>query len=721
MIKHSSHFARVHSRYQHLCLEPATQTFATRRANHHGAGGDGEARQIKHIIGMNNAQRKAVQFPPSTSLQILAGPGSGKTRVLTSRIIELVNKHSIHPSSICAVTFTRRAATEMQNRLNRDLGSDAASQILLGTFHRVCNRYLRDHGAAIKLSPDFLIWDEEECETLIYYILERYKPGVKRKVAEQLKQIISAAKSVLGRSPEDILKEQTRKAENKLFLDVYRDYSSVLATSNAFDFDDLLNKGLEVVQTVPWASGISKLQHLLVDEYQDTSSVQFQLIRELYKATKGHVSVVGDPDQSIYGWRNAGLTSLDQIEKDLPNTRVLYLEENYRSTASILATSLAIISQDPTRPNKSLFTSRGPAGPKPVLKKFSDSTAESIFIAGEIQRIVDSSNGVLGYGQCAILVRDNYVSDELIEALKAGSIPYRILPDLSRFERPEIKTLLAYIRLGLNSANTPLLVRVLEGPHKIDKEDIAKLVERSIKGKIPMFDLLEGICTKSTTDLNRIKTQLEQCVGLIKHMKILLDQGAPPADFIKHIIDTIDYEGYLDSTAGKLATWRKNNVQSFLKFARNFYQPKSDIYIPPIQGFLNLLNELSKANNADVGKVTILTCHSSKGLEWPVVFIPEVVDGVHPHHMTEDIDEARRLLYVACTRAQCLLYLTHSGRKMIGRGAGKEKLNLTISDFVNDVEPTLFQSEPPHLGEQELKLFQDIIGPGRRSKLSTPE
>ncbi|KAF8602139.1 P-loop containing nucleoside triphosphate hydrolase protein [Ceratobasidium sp. AG-I] len=672
MLKRSLFVARVELRCPNPRIERAALSIATRRENHHGS--DGRNREQKHHEEMNDAQKKAssnvlpaIQFPPSTSLQILAGPGTGKTRVLTSRIAELIRKHSLPPSSICAVTFTRKAAMEMRNRLHHDLGPDIVNQIAIGTFHGICRRFLQDYGSAIGVSPDFLIWDEEECEIIIWCIIQKYKPGIKRESAAQFRQIIAIAKSVPSQSLEETLYELSPNNTHGWILKLFHDYSNVLKASSALDFEDLLNRGLEVIRTVPWAQGIARLQHLLVDEFQDTSSIQSQMIQQLYKATKGRVSVVGDPDQSIYGWRNADVTNFDQMRKELPDTHIINLEENYRSTASILAVALAIISQDSNRPPKSLFTSRSPAGPKPMLKQFVDTAEEGEFIAKEIQRIVRSSNGVLGYGQCAILLRDNYLSKELREALKEAQVPFRILPELSRYDRSEIKTLLAYIRLGLNSAYTPLLVRILEGPHKLESKTIAKLVERAIQDGVTLYDLIEGICDTKVSDLTPpVRTEIEDCVRLIKHMQTLVAQGASPEDFIQYIINTIDYETYLDDTSGKLAAWRKDNVQSFLKLAQDFYQRKSDVYIPPIQGFLNQLSELSKANNADVGKVTILTCHSAKGLEWPVVFIPE---------------------------------------------GSREELSLTVSDFVNDVEPTLFQSEPPRLGEQELKLFRDILGP----------
>ncbi|KAG8772308.1 hypothetical protein FRC12_003133, partial [Ceratobasidium sp. 428] len=325
----------------------------------------------------------AVTFPPNTSLQILAGPGTGKTRVLTSRVVELIRKHNLPPSSIHAVTFTRKAASEMRDRLERHLEGGITEQIGVGTFHSICTRYLKEYGTYMNLPQDFLIWDEDQCDLLVWYLAQRYKPDINSKAAAQINRNLASAKAFPGDFPREVFLARCSWDTRDWMGNLFDDYQNTLKTSNALDFEDLQRTCLALFDKVPWIKRLSDLHHVLVDEFQDTSSRQYLLIEKLFRASKGCVTVVGDPDQSLYAWRNADPMNWKKMQRDLPGTHEILLEENYRSTASILAASHAIIKQDPNRPEKSLYTSHTPRGPKPLLKSFWNTAEESEFIASE--------------------------------------------------------------------------------------------------------------------------------------------------------------------------------------------------------------------------------------------------------------------------------------------------------------------------------------------------
>ncbi|KAG8729694.1 hypothetical protein FRC11_008200 [Ceratobasidium sp. 423] len=464
-----------------------------------------------HLEGLNESQRQAVNFSPNGSLQILAGPGTGKTRVLTSRVADLVLGHSYSPSSICAVTFTRKAAREMRERLQEYLGAGQTEQLRLGTFHGVCANYLRTYGPMVHVGPKFLIWDEEECGILIRYIAESlHKTFVKNFPAGQIYELFSTAKERAKTDPtkgiEEIIKEELEYwmegeptsstngnplYEMELILRLFDAYSCTLKESNALDFTDLLTKGLDLLRVTYWAREIGRLEHVLVDEFQDTSSLQYLIVKELFKATKGSISVVGDPDQSskqaakyyslaisltstgmkstvgevqcvIMGLEDS--TVFEQMKRDLPQTEEIYLEENYRSTASNIAATIDIISQDEKRPPKTLFTSHTPEGPKPVKKGFPTTDEEDAFVSQEINRLLVESDGVIGYGHCAILFRSNYTASAFARTLQKAGIPYRLFPELSLNDRVEVKNLLAFLRLAIDDADTPMLIRAMSGP-----------------------------------------------------------------------------------------------------------------------------------------------------------------------------------------------------------------------------------------------------------------
>ncbi|KAG9121225.1 hypothetical protein FRC07_002907, partial [Ceratobasidium sp. 392] len=425
---------------------------------------------VGHLQNLNDAQHKAVTFEPTGALQILAGPGSGKTRVLTCRVANLIITHSLPPQSICAVTFTNKAAAEMRVRLTRLVGAAETAKLVIGTFHAICANFLRKYGNSIGLATNFSICDADESKKTINGILQKHTPELEASsiVLKEpvVRAMISKAKAT-GQSSQEMLRTassiSTQDKMQAAVAHIYEEYDATLRAANALDFDDLLVMGLQVLKAAPRA--IANLRHVVVDEFQDTNTMQYELMRVLAGACGGCASVVGDPDQSIYGWRSADVTNLGRMRKDFPDTHTIYLEENYRSTGSIVSTSLAIVSQDKQRPQKSLFTSHA-SGPTPLLREFSNAAEEAGFMAREIRRIVASSGGMVGFGDCAILLRFSALSRVIEAALQQESVPSRVLGGHKFFERAEVKDVLVYLQLADNPAFTPAFARVVNVPKR---------------------------------------------------------------------------------------------------------------------------------------------------------------------------------------------------------------------------------------------------------------
>ncbi|KIK63032.1 hypothetical protein GYMLUDRAFT_41333 [Collybiopsis luxurians FD-317 M1] len=675
---------------------------------------------------LNPEQLKAVQHSPQIPLQILAGPGSGKTKVLTSRIAHLILQHHLPPSSICAVTFTNKAANEMKERLTKVIGKEQTAQVRMGTFHALCALFLRKYARSIGLEGNFTVCDAEESKKIVTPLLKKYKDDLAAKDMT-LKEgtvlaIISKAKAK-GLSASDFC-QQVRarthgpKASNEPFAststvndidlivaEIYEIYEKTLRKNNSLDFDDLLLFGVKLFtenqDAVKWC------QHVLVDEFQDTNVTQYDLMKAI--AFAQCVTVVGDPDQSIYGWRSAEVGNLARMQKDFCSTAQIFLEQNYRSTASILKASLAIVAEDKTRIQKSLHTSH-PMGPFPVLRSFSSEQMEASFLAGEIKRLVAHMGGVLNWGDFVILLRFNALSRTIESCLQKEGIPSRVLGGHKFFERLEIKDLLAYLQLVDNPQFVPAFVRAVNTPARgIGEKSLTELLARTEKSKHSLLELVEKIHDGTTPDIKpAVKRKLGSFITAIRTLRTLASANASPSDLIRRLVELISYEDHLRKTQPDWDT-RWENVQELITFASDVQSDlENDVAVDtdqdqegsrdtPLRLFLQASMLSSEGDQqtkeGESEKVTISTCHAAKGLEWPVVMVPAVEHGTFPFYRTDDVEEERRLLYVACTRAQSLLYLTHAtSRKVAGETKAKE-----LSTFVSSVikqDSTLFIDRP---------------------------
>ncbi|KAJ2926931.1 hypothetical protein H1R20_g10172, partial [Candolleomyces eurysporus] len=659
---------------------------------------------------LNGVQLKAATHPYASALQILAGPGSGKTRVLTSRIAHLILNCNMPAQAICAVTFTNKAANEMRERLTKLLGKDRTSQLKMGTFHSLCARFLRKYAKLVDIPENFTVCDAAESKKIIATLLKRFEKDIKDRSLSlepgTVASMISKAKSK-GKSAEYCLADAKSSLPTQgssegaplslevIVAEVYVDYEATLKKNNALDFDDLLVYGVKLFSK--HSSVAYWCQHILVDEFQDTNVTQYDLMCAIARTTRS-VTIVGDPDQSIYGWRAAEVENLAKMRRDFPNTTQIFLEENYRSTGAILEASLAIVSQDEKRISKSLYTAH-PDGISPILYQVSREQEEATFIAVEIKRLIAYMGGVFRWGDFAILLRYNALSRTIENALQREGIPCRILGGHRFFERLEVKDVLAYLQLVDNPTFEPAFLRVINVPGRgIGEKTLSEILQRAEKAQKSPLELLEGIHDTRIPDSKpSIRKKISSFIQVMKKLRLSAQNGMAPSDLIHQLLDIIQYQDHLRRTQQDWET-RWENVKELITFAKEVEEQNSrdsalhseqedlalDDNVSPLRQFLQT-SMLSSAGDNDtedsLDKVTISTCHSAKGLEWPVVMVPSVDSSTFPFIRSEDEDEERRLLYVACTRAKSLLYITRSTIRTV---AGDQKAR-ALSKFIGNV------------------------------------
>lgn len=607
----------------------------------------------------------------------------------------------------------------MRERLTKLIGKQRTSSVKMGTFHALCAMFLRKYGRLVGLDQNFTICDADESKKIVSTLLKAFKEFLEEKNIS-LKEatvlsMISKAKAK-GHTSDELfskLSEASRDAKKLqaaslwtndveyLVAEIYQQYEKILRSNNSLDFDDLLLLGVKLFtehkKTVSWC------KHVLVDEFQDTNVMQYELMKAL--AVDRCVSVVGDPDQSIYGWRSAEVENLAKMRRDFLGTEEIFLEQNYRSTAAVLKASLAIVAQDKSRIRKSLYTNH-PSGATPVLRAFPTEHAEATFIAVECRRLVAEMGGILRWGDFVVLLRFNALSRAIESALQKEGIPSRVLGGHKFFERLEIKNLLGYLQLVDNPNFNPALTRAVNTPSRgIGEKTLLEVSTRAEKAKLSQLHVIERICDGTLADINpTAKRKFLPFVEVIRALRDLAEKGTSPPDLIRRLVELLEYEDYLRRTQPDWES-RWENVQELITFASEVevgsvdeqdFEEISTGHSPkdtPLRLFLqaSMLSSEGDNQNEDnnTEKVTITTCHAAKGLEWPVVMVPAVEEGTFPFYRTEDIEEERRLLYVACTRAQGLLYLSHAAVRKVAGETKTKKLSEFVSVVTNQ-NPTLF-------------------------------
>ncbi|TIA21344.1 UvrD-helicase-domain-containing protein [Aureobasidium pullulans] len=639
----------------------------------------------KLLDGLNRAQRLAVTSP-SLALQVLAPPGSGKTKTLTARVSYLITERGLQPWNIIVCTFTVKAAKEMKERIKGLVGDGLEKKLILGTFHSVARRFLVSYGNSIGIEKNFGIADMSDSKAIITRIIKRQgfsiEPGAAGARISSLKaKSMSAEQYAI-----------TRKAAEQEFSAVYSEYEEALRTSNLLDYDDLLLRCAQLLREHPQC--VSNIEAVLIDEFQDTNSVQFELMC-LFSRFKKNVTIVGDPDQSIYGWRNAEIKNLERMEKRFPGTDVIHLEENYRSAGAILQSAQKVIEQDESRPSKALKPTFG-IGDRPVLRKLPTADAEAKWLVSEIRRTQALSADLLKFNDFAVLLRSAAVSRHIESALGNSGIPYRMVGGTKFFDRIEVKMILDYLRIINQPDHNDALLRVINVPTRgvgdvtvkglIDEAErkrssLWKIVLDSVQGKTRSDTKLSAQASKGLTDLvNLVLTGQKKLTGKD-------DEQASPFDLVEYLIKKLELSKYLQKRYPDDYETRWANIEELKAQTADLTAAMAqgeefveEEVLPEIDGLeqrlinanedaltlflanIALSSEVQRKQDENPDEtqqhVTISTIHAAKGLEWPVVFIPACYEGSIPHSRADDIDEERRLLYVGMTRAQALLYLS---------------------------------------------------------------
>ena len=632
------------------------------------------------FAGLNPAQKQAVEHTDGPLL-IMAGAGSGKTKVLTCKVANLLAK-GVSPWSILAITFTNKAATEMRERVDRMIG-EGAKDVWLSTFHSFCARFLRREVEATGMyKRNFVIYDSSDSQVVIKDCLKELNLDPKQYAPSSIQNAISNAKNQLMGS-----KAMARDADNffqQKVAEVYALYAKKLRTNNAMDFDDLLMVSVLLLEEheeirVKYQN---RFKYILVDEYQDTNGAQYQLTKIL--AAKHHnLCVVGDADQSIYGWRGADIRNIMDFEEDYPEARTIKLEQNYRSTKNILAAANAVIEHNINRKKKELWTENA-TGEKLTIYEARDERDEAEFIATTVMKQKTIFNA--SYGDMAVLYRTNAQSRVVEETFMRRGIPYTMVGGLKFYDRKEIKDILAYLRVIYNPLDTVSLLRIINVPKRgLGATTVAKLADFAENNGLTLFDVISseetlsqipGITARIKKPLELFSTFIFQFMGYQSNMRI--------DDLIEKVLEESGYLRELQEEKKPENESRIENLKEFVGVARDFQKTEDN---PNLENFLSTLSLVSDIDNADMedDRITLMTLHSAKGLEFPTVFMVGMEEGLFPHSRTlmddNEIEEERRTCYVGITRAQRKLYLTCAHQRTI---YGKTSMS-TPSRFLDEI------------------------------------
>ena len=663
------------------------------------------------ISHLNEAQREAVLYP-NDPLLVLAGAGTGKTTAVTYRIAHFIRERGIAPSSICAMTFTNKAAREMRERASKLTGVSQWN-LDLGTFHGTCVRLLREFGEHIGLTQSFTIYDSDDQLRLIKQCLNDLKLDAQVFPPRLLRHHIEGWRN-RGDGPDDAEASPLDMTEKKA-LEVYRLYHRRSLESNAVDFGGLL---LSVAALLKSSSEVretlqGRWSHLLVDEYQDTNPVQYRILRLL--ATPAHsVTVVGDDDQSIYRWRGADLGNILRFEQDFPGARTIRLEENYRSTSTILAAANSVISNNVARKGKNLFTSREESE-SIGLRVWSSEREEAEMIAQSIKWHIEE----LGTdpGEIAILYRTNAQSRPLEDALrKIGYIP-RIYGGTSFYDRREVKDAIAYLRLLVNPQSDIDFERIVNVPARaVGKTSIGKIRSASVQDGVPMFVIAEAMAASGAYGATkRLRQSLTQFTALFQSAREALDSGAHIARVIQKLLDDSGYIKALRTEGTEEAQDRIENLSSLITALDEYVELNE---VPTLGGFLE---EVALASDIDgmaevPSQVSMMTLHAAKGLEFEVVYMPGLEEGMFPHSRSLEehaaLEEERRLCYVGITRSKTHLYLSAARVRTVFGSLKYSDLSRFLTEIPEDLldlGDTKLESPRPATSTQNYidSLFED--------------
>ena len=621
-----------------------------------------------------NPQQEAAVIHSGGPLLVVAGAGSGKTRVLTRRIAYLMARRNVAPYQILAITFTNKAAGEMKERVQALVGPVAKS-MWVSTFHSACVRFLRLEAARLGYGNAFSIYDSADSLRLITIVCNDLNLDPKRYPPRQFQSMISNAKNeLLG--PADYL-NSTKNQFEEIVADVYALYQKRLGQANAMDFDDLIMKTVEVIQKFPEVKARfrSRFRHILVDEYQDTNHAQYILVRELTGnelegMEPAELCVVGDADQSIYGFRGATIRNILQFELDYPNATTVLLEQNYRSTQNILTAANAVITKNESRKEKNLWSDSG-AGASLVGYVAESEHEEAEFVAGEIRRL--QKDGTSQPGDTAIFYRTNAQSRVFEEVFMRQGLPYKVVGGLRFYERKEVKDLLAYLRVLANLEDEVSLRRIINVPKRGIGDRAIEIVENIAQMRGISFFQAINAAVESADMPKRTAASMGDFLSMMIALNTLVEAKTKPSVVIEAILEQSGLLAELEGSKDPQDEVRVENLKELVAVAmeyeeRPFEELQEDEEIS-LHGFLQQVSLVADSDEIPEGEdhggvVTLMTLHTAKGLEFPTVFLTGMEEGIFPHSRTlgekDELEEERRLAYVGLTRAQQRLYLSRS-------------------------------------------------------------
>ena len=628
-----------------------------------------------------NEQQKQGVFTTEGPVLILAGAGSGKTRVLTHRVAYLIQEKGVAPWHIMAITFTNKAAGEMRQRID-DMIDYGAESIWVATFHSSCVRILRRFADRMGYATNFTIYDSDNQKTLMKDICKRLEIDTKMYKERTFLNEISSAKNELI-SDQEFANQAMGDFRKTKTAQVYREYQARLKQNNAMDFDDLIMNTVELLKLDPEVLNYyqEKFQYVMVDEYQDTNTAQFELVR-LLAGGKNNLCVVGDDDQSIYKFRGANIYNILNFEKHFPDATVIKLEQNYRSTGNILEAANGVIANNEGRKAKRLWTDAG-KGDKVYFEQFDSAYEEADFIARDIGRRV--AKGEYTYGDCAILYRTNAQSRLLEEKLIASNIPYKIVGGVNFYSRKEVKDLLAYLKTVDNAQDELAVRRIINIPKRgIGAASLAKVSAYAEVNSLNFYQALER--AREIPGLGRAAGKMEPFVDLIASLRELAALGGVSA-VLEEVLEQTGYVRELEAEDTPEAQARIENIDELMNKAISYEQENEE---PTLSGFLEEVALVADIDSLaeDQNYVVLMTLHSAKGLEFPNVYLSGMEDGLFPSYMSitsddaeAELEEERRLCYVGITRAK--EHLTITGARMrMQRG---ETQYHKISRFVKEI------------------------------------
>lgn len=625
------------------------------------------------VAGLNPQQSAAVTHSGGPLL-IVAGAGSGKTRVLTRRIAYLMARRNATPYSILAITFTNKAAGEMKERV-KELVGPIAQSMWVSTFHSACVRILRQESARLGYSNSFSIYDSADSLRLITIISKDLNLDPKRYPPRQFQSIISNAKNeLLG--PADYLNMATNEFQG-IVSDIYALYQRRLQQSNAMDFDDLILKTVEVLQRFPEAKARyrSRFRHVLVDEYQDTNHAQYILVRELVGSqdeglAPAELCVVGDADQSIYAFRGATIRNIMQFELDYPNATTILLEQNYRSTQNILNAANAVITKNESRKEKNLWSQSGAGAP--LIGYVAESEHdEAEFVKDEVRALLDK--GLSTPGQTAVFYRTNAQSRVFEEVFMRAALPYKVVGGLRFYERKEVKDLLAYLRVIANPEDEISLRRVINYPKRgIGDRALEVLASHANSHNLTFWGGLNA-ASEAPEIPSKAAQSINQFTAMIIALSVLVEAKVRPSVIVEAVLEQSGLMAELANSTDPQDEVRVENLQELLAVAMEYeerpFEELGEDEVISLAGFLEKVSLVADSDQIPAGEdhggvVTLMTLHTAKGLEFPTVFLTGMEDGIFPHSRTlgekDEIEEERRLAYVGLTRAQERLFISRA-------------------------------------------------------------